>query len=109
MATFIATKAVDMGDLSELGLLSNFKQLKTPSVTDLSSFTATKGNVSLFITGSHMTAVLKVPSLGHHGRNPGVGRRHRSSMRSITSACPSARPKRPLGAASNRPCSRAPT
>jgi Ca2+-binding RTX toxin-like protein len=64
MAAFIATKAVDMGDLSELGLLSNFKQLKTPSVTDLSSFTATKGNVSLFITGSHMTAVLKVPSSG---------------------------------------------
>jgi hypothetical protein len=64
MAAFIATKAVDMGDLSELGLLSNFKQLKTPSVTDLSSFAATKGNVSLFITGSHMTAVLKVPSSG---------------------------------------------
>ena len=64
MATLIATKAVDMGDLSELGLLSNFKQLNTPSVTDLSSFTATKGNVSLFITGSHMTAVLKVPSSG---------------------------------------------
>jgi Ca2+-binding RTX toxin-like protein len=64
MATLIATKAVDMGDLSELGLLSNFKQLKTPSVTDLSSFTATKGNVSLFITGSHMTSVLKVPSSG---------------------------------------------
>jgi len=64
MATLIATKAVDMGDLSELGLLSNFKQLKTPSVTDISSFTATKGNVSLFITGSHMTSVLKVPSSG---------------------------------------------
>ncbi len=64
MAAFIATKAVDMGDLSELGLLSNFKQLKTPSVTDLSSFTATKGNVSLFITGSHMTAVFKTPSSG---------------------------------------------
>jgi Ca2+-binding RTX toxin-like protein len=64
MAAFIATKAVDMGDLSELGLLSDFKQLKTPSVTDLSSFTATKGQVSLFITGSHMTAVLKSPSSG---------------------------------------------
>ena len=64
MVAFVANKAVDMRDLSELGLFSNFKKLKTPSVTDLSSFTATKGKVSLFVTGDHMTAVLKSPSSG---------------------------------------------
>ena len=46
MATLVATKAVDMSNLSELGLFSNFNQLNTPSVTDLSSFTATKGGMS---------------------------------------------------------------
>lgn len=64
MVTLVATKAIDNSNLSQLGLFSNFKQLKTPSVTDLSSFTATKGNISMFVTGSHMTAVLKVPSSG---------------------------------------------
>lgn len=64
MATLVATKAVDMSNLSELGLFSNFKQLNTPSVTNLSSFTATKGGISMFVTGSHMTAVLKAPSSG---------------------------------------------
>ena len=64
MVAFVATRSVDMRDLSELELFSNFKQLKTPSVTDLSSFTATKGKVSMFVTGDHMTAVLKKPSSG---------------------------------------------
>lgn len=64
MATLVATTAVDNSNLSQLGLFSNFKQLKTPSVTDLSSFTATKGNISMFVTGSNMTALLKVPKEG---------------------------------------------
>jgi len=64
MVAFVATQAVDMTDLSELGLFSNFSQLKTPSVTNLSSFTATKGKVDMFVSGSHMTAVLKEPSSG---------------------------------------------
>ena len=64
MVAFVATTSVDMRDLSELGLFSKFKQLKTPSVTDLSSFTATKGKVSMFVTGDHMTTVLKSPSSG---------------------------------------------
>ena len=64
MVAFVAIAAVDMGDLSELGLFSNFSQLKTPSVTNLSSFTATKGKVSMYVTGDHMTSVLKVPSSG---------------------------------------------
>jgi len=64
MVAFVATKAVDMGNLSELGLLAKFEKLSTPSVTGLSSFTATKGNVSLFITGKNMTAVLKEPVSG---------------------------------------------
>ncbi len=64
MVAFVATTSVDMKDLSELGLFSKFKKLKTPSVNDLSSFTATKGKVSMFVTGDHMTAVLKSPSSG---------------------------------------------
>ena len=64
MVAFVATQAVDMSNLSQLGLFSNFGQLKTPSVTNLSSFTATKGKVSMFVTGDHMTAVLKNPSSG---------------------------------------------
>ncbi len=64
MATLVAKTAVNMNNLTELGLLSNLSQLKTPSITDVSSFTATKGSTSMLLTGSHMTAVLKVPKGG---------------------------------------------
>ncbi len=64
MVAFVAIATVDMSDLSELGLFSKFSQLKTPSVTNLSSFTATKGKVSMYVTGEHMTSILKVPSSG---------------------------------------------
>jgi Ca2+-binding RTX toxin-like protein len=64
MVTFVAQKAVDMSNLSQLGLFSNFSQLSTPSVTLSSSFTATKGNVSMNVTGTNMTAVAKVPTAG---------------------------------------------
>ena len=64
MATLVAKTAVNMNNLPELGLLSNLSQLKTPSITDVSSFKATKGNVSMLLTGHNMTAVLKVPKEG---------------------------------------------
>lgn len=64
MATFVAQQAVDMANLSELGLFSNFKQLNTPSVTLSSKFTASKGKISMLVTGHDMTAVFKVPKSG---------------------------------------------
>lgn len=64
MVAFVATKSVDMGNLAELGLFSKFSQLNTPSITDSSSFKATKGGVSLFVTGDHMTCILKQPTSG---------------------------------------------
>ncbi len=64
MVGLVVKTAIDMNDLGELNLFAKFKKLDTPPITLLSNFDATSGNVKMHVTGTQLTAVLKVPVAG---------------------------------------------
>ena len=65
MVRFVAQTAVDLTDLTELGLLGHWSQLHTPNtIGNRSHFTVSKGDVKIAISGVHLSLVGTEPILG---------------------------------------------